>query len=115
MTSTPLQFLRRAVTVVLGTAAVVVLATPAQAVAPEGFETPDRVDKVQAILILGGIPLLLFVAITVACYLPSLLRGERVTPGAPEIENQWLGGPRGGTAELSSSDSADSGGASGRW
>ena len=55
---------------------------------------------VDALLLLVGVPLLLFILITVAVYLPSLVRGERIAPGQPPVENQWLGGPRTGTAEL---------------
>ena len=49
-------------------------------------------------LLLVGIPLLLFLVITLAVYVPSLVRGESIAPGAPAVENQWLGGPRSGTA-----------------
>ena len=47
----------------------------------------------------------------------SLVRGERIAPGQPPVENQWLGGPRTGTAELKGpeSEDAEAGGASGRW
>lgn len=84
---------------------------------PVGWSDPSSVNVLHAILLLGGIPLLLFVAILVAVYVPSLVRGERLTPGAPVLENQWLGGPRSGTKELAGPDSEDSkaGGASGRW
>ena len=70
-----------------------------------------------AVLVLGGIPVLLFIAITVAVYLPSLVRGERIAPGQPPVSNQWIGGPRSGTAELAGprSEDSDVGGASGRW
>ena len=82
-----------------------------------GGDQDRDVNMVQALLILGGIPLLLFIAITVAVYVPSLARGERFAPGQPPVENQWLGGPRSGTAELKGpeSEDADAGGASGRW
>jgi hypothetical protein len=86
---------------------------------PVGWSQPDDVNMVHALLVLGGIPLLLFVAISVAVYVPSLVRGERITPGAPPVGDQWLGGPRSGTAELQGPDSpgadAEAGGASGRW
>jgi hypothetical protein len=84
---------------------------------PEGWSDPKDVNMVHALLVLGGIPLLLFLAITVAVYVPSLVRGERIAPGAAPVESQWLGGPRTGTAELKGPDSedADAGGASGRW
>ena len=80
-------------------------------------ENPQDVNTVEALLLLGGVPLLLFLAITVAVYVPSLVRGEPITPGAPAVENQWMGGPRAGTAQLSSANSeeTDTGGASGRW
>jgi hypothetical protein len=72
---------------------------------------------VQALLLLGGIPLLLFALIMLAVYVPALVRGESIAPGAPAVENQWLGGPRTATAELGAGDEQDpgSGGASGRW
>jgi hypothetical protein len=84
---------------------------------PVGWSNPSDVNMVEALLILGGIPLLLFIAITVAVYIPSLVRGESIRPGQPPVENQWLGGPRTGTAELKGreSEDADAGGASGRW
>ena len=84
---------------------------------PVGWSEPDDVNMVHALLLLVGVPLLLFILITVAVYLPSLVRGERIAPGQPPVENQWLGGPRTGTAELKGpeSEDADAGGASGRW
>ena len=68
------------------------------------------------VLLLGGVPLLLFLGIALAVYVPSLVRGESIAPGAPAVENQWLGGPR-STAELTGpdADADDTGGASGRW
>jgi len=84
---------------------------------PVGWSDPDDVDMMHALLVLAVIPVLLFIAITVAVYLPSLIRGERIAPGQPPVSNQWLGGPRTGTAELEgpTSEDADAGGASGRW
>ena len=84
---------------------------------PVGWSNPSDVNMVHALLLLGGLPLLLFLTITVAVYIPSLVRGERIAPGQPPVENQWLGGPRTGTAELKGpeSEDADAGGASGRW
>ncbi len=84
---------------------------------PIGWSDPDDVNMVNAVLLLGGIPLLIFIAITVAVYVPSLVRGERIAPGQPPVSNQWLGGPRTGTAELEGpgSENVDAGGASGRW
>jgi len=84
---------------------------------PVGWSNPSEVNMVEALLLLVGVPLLLFILITLAVYLPSLVRGERIAPGQPPVENQWLGGPRTGTAELKGPDSedAEAGGASGRW
>jgi hypothetical protein len=84
---------------------------------PVGWSDPEDVNMVNALLFLGGVPLLLMIVITVAVYVPSLVRGERIAPGQPPVENQWLGGPRTGTAELKGpeSEDADAGGASGRW
>ena len=93
------------------------LAAPAGASVPEAWDTPDSVDKLGMLLLLGGVPLLLAVVIAIAVYVPALARGERVAPGAPQPDNQWLGGPRKSAGELAGPDSADSqaGGASGRW
>ena len=84
---------------------------------PIGWSQPDDVNMVHAVLLLAGVPLLLMILITVAVYVPSLVRGERIAPGQAPVENQWLGGPRAGTAELKGPESqdADAGGASGRW
>ena len=112
----------------LGTAVAVpvLLASPAVADVPEGWESqPENVDPLHALLVLGGIPLLLIVLITLAVYLPAMIRGERVAPGSQhELESHWFGGPRQGAAQLESGSAADdraaveardSGGGSGRW
>ena len=98
-------------------AASLVMAAPASADVPEFWETPDEIDNLGAILLLGGLPLLLFVVITFLVYAPSIVRGERIAPGQPVTENQWLGGPRKSAGELAAPDGEDSqaGGASGRW
>jgi hypothetical protein len=98
-------------------------ASPAVADVPEGWNTqPENVDPLHALLVLGAIPLALFLLITLAVYLPAMIRGERVAPGHQhERESQWFGGPRQGTAELesgssrSTSTSSDAGGGSGSW
>ncbi len=88
---------------------------------PVGWsQFPEDVDMVQAVLLLAGVPLLLFLGITLAVYVPALVRGEPIAPGAPAVENQWLGGPRTSAGELASpvatdARDPDSGGASGRW
>lgn len=117
MTAT-ISLLRRAATV--STAVLVAafaVAAPATADVPEGWSDPDPVSGLEALLLLGGIPLLVCVLIALAIYVPALARGERVAPGAATVENQWIGGPRKSTAELAGPDSDDSeaGGASARW
>ncbi len=98
-------------------AASLVLAAPASADVPEGWNEPPAIDKLEAILLLAGLPLLLFVVITFLVYVPSIIRGERIAPGHPGTENQWLGGPRKSADELAAADTDESqaGGASGRW
>jgi hypothetical protein len=100
----------------LGVASLV-LATPASADVPEFWDKADPIDKLEAILLLGGVPLLLMVVITFLVYAPSIIRGERIAPGHAGTENQWLGGPRKRAGELAAPDTEDSqaGGASGRW
>ncbi|MDN4172663.1 hypothetical protein QWY28_06905 [Nocardioides sp. SOB77] len=112
---------RRAAALLTGLSVVltsgVVLAAPASADVPEGWSDPDPVNTLHALLLLGGVPLLLFVLIALAVYVPALARGERVAPGTATPENQWIGGPRKSTAELAGPDGEQSqaGGASARW
>ena len=93
------------------------LAAPASAEASEGWPASEPVDMLHAVLLLAGVPILLFVAIASAVYVPALVRGERIAPGAAPVHNQWLGGPRKSAGELAGPDGATSeaGGASGRW
>jgi len=113
-----LRRIARAATASVAVATVVVsplIAMPAYADVPEGWSDPDPVDGLQALLVLGGIPLALFLVITLLVLAPSLARGERLGSAAPG--NEWFGGPRTGTDELEA-DSAreiETGGASGRW
>jgi len=98
--------------------ATVLLAAPAIADVPQGWSSnPVDVNPLYALLVLGGIPVLLFALIVASVYGRSLARGERVVPGAVPMVDQWLGGPRRGTAQLAGPDGDDSaaGGAHGRW
>lgn len=90
---------------------------PASADVAEGWPEHAGVNGIEALLLLGGIPLGLALLITALVYVPALVRGERIAPGAPVVENQWIGGPSRGTAELAGPDSTQSeaGGASARW
>lgn len=93
------------------------LAAPARADVPEGWAEVSDVNDLEALLLLVGGPLLLFVLIALAVYLPPMVRGERLLPDHSGGEAQWIGGPRQGIAELPAADGDDSraGGASGRW
>lgn len=119
--SSPLSSRRRVRTLVLTSAPVLaLLATPAWADIPEGWgdQTEHRTpDALHALGVYLGAPLLLFVLIAVAVYLPAMIRGEKLLPDHSPGEGQWIGGPRQGIAELPAADGEDSraGGASGSW
>lgn len=93
------------------------LAAPAYADVPEGWAPVNDVDGLHALLLLGGGPLLLFVLIALAVFLPAMVRGEKLLPDHSGGEAQWIGGPRQGIAELPGPDGDDSraGGARGSW
>lgn len=125
MTSQLAVLVRRGLTTLLalGATALTVLtvavltAAPAGAEVPEGWSQPEAVDPLHVVLVGVGLPLLLALVLVALVYGPPLARGERVAPGAPQVENQWLGGPRKAAGELAGPDDEDSqaGGASGRW
>lgn len=97
--------------------ALTLVAAPAGADVPEGWSNPADVDMLSALLLLAGAPLLLFVLITLAVYLPAMVRGEKLTPGEPEPDSSWFGGPRRGSRELAApdDDTSAAGGARGTW
>ena len=101
-------------------AVLVLLSAPAHADVPEGWgglTEHEGLDPLHALGLYLGIPLLLFVLIAIAIYLPSMVRGEKLLPDYSAGEAQWIGGPRQGVAELPAPDGENSraGGASGRW
>ena len=103
--------------VLVSAAALSLLAAPAHADVPEGWAQVYDIDDLEALALLVGAPLLLFVLIAVAVYLPAMVRGERLLPDHSAGEGVWIGGPRQGVAELPAADNEDSraGGASGQW
>ncbi len=121
----PARRVRRAA--VLASAPVLALvAGPAHADVPEGWggaEGTNDLDFLHALGIYLGAPLLLFVLIALAVYVPAMVRGEKLLPdhtghdGRQLPEGQWIGGPRQGVAELPGPDGDDSraGGARGSW
>lgn len=100
----------------LAVAAVLAAAAPSAADTPEGWEAEPSIDVLDAILLLGGIPVLVFLGIIALVLGPALARGESIKPGSQQLESQWLGGPR-KSAELAAPDAEGSkaGGAGGNW
>ena len=114
----PTRRVARAVTIAAGlgvVASTVLLAGSASAAVPDGWSNPEEVDNLEALLLLGGVPLLLTVVIALAVYLPSFAKS--VATPEPGADNEWIGGPRRSVDELAGPDSEASkaGGASGRW
>lgn len=102
------------------TAALALLSAPAHADVPAGWGGQTEhtgLDPLHSLGVFLGAPLLLFVIIAVAVYLPAMIRGEKLLPDHSAGEAQWIGGPRQGVAELPAPDDEDSraGGASGSW
>lgn len=112
----PARWARRAI-VLSGAPVLALLAAPVHADVPDGWAPVTDVDDLRALALLVGGPLLLFVLIALAVYLPVMVRGEKLLPDHSGGEAQWIGGPRQGVAELPAADGADSraGGASGSW
>jgi hypothetical protein len=121
------RVVRRAVrALALAPAALVVLsAAPVLAAPPEQWPAPEPVSTLQTLLVLVGIPVTLFVVISLLVYVPSMARGQKYTPGlAWRSENEWFGGPRGGVEAADQKDAkalegvaagTDRGGSSARW
>jgi hypothetical protein len=94
----------------------------ASADVPEGWSDPDDVDFMYALLVLVGIPLLCFVVLALAVYLPSVVRGESVAPAGARATDEWFGGRRDAqhSAQLALEQRTreatdETGGASGSW
>jgi hypothetical protein len=113
----PSRRVLRAAAALTSAVALSLSAAPAHADVPEGWAEVTSIDGRSALMLLVGAPLLLFVLIALAVYLPAMVRGEKLLPDYSTGDAQWIGGPRQGVAELPAPDSDDSraGGASGRW
>lgn len=97
-------------------ATLTLLSVPAHADAAEGWDNPPQVGVLHALLLLGGVPLLLIVVIGLFVYVPSLVRGEGIAPGGATAEAQWIGGPREPKAlPAAEADADETGGARGSW
>jgi hypothetical protein len=99
------------------------VAAPAFAAPPEAWPDAEATSALDYLLILLVIPLGLALVITVLALVPSMIRGEKYTPGqAWRNENEWFGGPKDGLEAADQTDvkaveagEADRGGASARW
>ena len=100
--------------------AVTGLAGTAVADPPAQWQDAPGASPLSVLLLLGGVPLALFLVITLLVYLPSMSRTHRYEPGqAWRNEPEWFGGPRGGLQDddqpaVAAGDD-ERGGASGRW
>lgn len=110
---------RRGAVAGLATGAALALLAPVApaAAVPEGWSNPDDVGAGSFLLVLIAAPFGLALLIALAVYVPALVRGEKVTPGPAQVEDQWFGGPRPGTRELAGPDdeTSQAGGAGARW
>lgn len=96
----------------------VALAAPAAADVPaQGWPQNEPVNVLDALLLIGGVALAVILVVTVLTVGPALARGERINPGVPAVENQWIGGPRKAAGELAGPDGegSEAGGAGARW
>jgi hypothetical protein len=103
------------------------LTSTAFAEPPATWQDPPPVSPGHVILLLGVIPVGLFLLIALLVYVPSMGKGEHYQPGQPwRSEAEWFGGPRNGleaadrtyqpTAVAAGRDEeTDRGGTSARW
>jgi hypothetical protein len=108
------------------TPAVLVSTATAAAVAdpPNTWQDNPSVSAVHTVLVFVGIPLALFLLITLLTYLPSMRHRDHSQGEAWRGEPEWFGGPRAGLEGLDKSEQPRAveggtesarGGSSGRW
>jgi hypothetical protein len=109
---------------VLTPAALALMAAPAYADTPASWPDVEPISTLHALLLLGGVPVLLFALIALAVYVPSMARGDHeVGSDRWQGGGNWFGGPREGVgatdkvdpAAIEGMDETDRGGASVRW
>ena len=107
---TPTSQALRKVSLVVGSATILVLAYagPAAADIPDGWSNPQPVPVLNFLLVFIGIPLLITIAILLAVYLPGVVRGESVAPARARTDDEWFGGRR-DTAQLEAASTRSSG------
>ncbi len=81
---------------------------PAVAMTPEGWEESEPISTLNALLLLGGIPLALFLGIVALTVAPSIAKGD--TPSVDRWATpQWFNGPSGDRALPAASDMGGAG------
>jgi hypothetical protein len=113
---------RRMARIIAVIPAVLVLVASGAAMAepPENWEVAPTVGALDALLVIVGLPLLLFALITLLVYVPSMVRGEKYTPGlAWRNQSEWFGGPQKGVEAVDTTApptaGTQKGGVSARW
>ncbi len=118
MQTTPVRRLSR-LGVAFGTLSVMMVAAPAAASPPETWPAPEDDSLLQTLAFLVGLPLLIIALITLAVYLPSMMRGQSTEPAlAFHDRNEWFGGPRKGLGPdgpAPEEHDTTKGGASAQW
>ncbi len=118
MKTTLLRRLVRAGAVLSGLS-VAMLAVPASAAPPQTWDDPESEPLLQTLAFLVGVPLLVIALVTLAVYLPSMMRGQSAEPAlAFHDRNEWFGGPRKGLDSGTSvppEDKGLKGGGSAQW
>ena len=93
-------------------------ATPAALAAPPADWEKETIDKLDALLLFVGVPLLLFVGIWVLAALPSIVGSNKYDAAVAFREKpEWFGGPREGAeaAPEAPTEGKEQGGASANW
>lgn len=116
VTTSPVRVLRSSLRLSAALAAVgtVLVAGPAMATQPEGWETPAEIPFMDWFLLIVVIPVVAVIVIGVLALVPALRKGETLGPQDPPVDGEWLGGPASGRKQLAEGK-ADTGGASGSW
>ncbi len=95
--------------------AAALIASPASADVPEGWSNPEKVDVLHALLVFGGLPILIVLVVVILGMLPKLIKGEKILSPSGSSTAQWVGGPGAGAAELPAGGEHTTGGASGSY
>lgn len=110
--------LRTLAVLIVAVALPLTFAGAASADVPDGWAPYDP-RFMHTLVVLIGIPLLVIVLITLAVYLPAIVRGESVTPAGARAADEWFGGRADAEKAIEArkpGQAADeTGGASGSW